>query len=215
MHLFNNHVIPSLLFSLLGIVLFTSAVPVYNDNYCLNTATYQSSITFQSNLKILLSDLTSNASQGRDGYYLTNIGLATINVASGIFLCRDDVSSAICQECVAAAATEIKRRCHNQTQSIIWYDECTLGYTNRYFNPVSIVPRVNLWDDKNISTSDLKSFNQTLFNLLNSLAEEAASSQLAKKFATGETEFKGSSRQNRVYGLAQCVLESRPKKIED
>ncbi|XP_061345236.1 cysteine-rich receptor-like protein kinase 10, partial [Gastrolobium bilobum] len=138
------------------IVLFTSAVPVYNDNYCPNSAIYQYNITFQSNLKILLSDLTSNASQGPDGYYLTNIGLATINVASGIFLCRGDVASAICQECVAAVATEIECCCHNQTQSIIWYDECTLGYTNRYFNSVSIVPRVNLWDDKNISTSDLK-----------------------------------------------------------
>ena len=207
MLLFHNHVTAFLLLlSLLGIGPFTSlAAPTYNGHYCPNNATYQSNAAFQNNLNLLISSLATNASEVRDGYFLTNIGLGTADVASGLFLCRGDVTFATCVECVAAAAAEISRRCRNQTESIIWYDECLFGYTNRYFNPVGIEPRVNLWDGNNVSTSNLDSFNRTLFGLLNGLAEEASTSQSAKKFATGERNFSGFSGLTTLYGLAQCA----------
>ncbi|KAJ1376491.1 Gnk2-homologous domain [Sesbania bispinosa] len=172
-----------------------SAAPNYNAIYCPNNATYKSNNTFQTNLNVLLSSLISNATLGVDSY--------STNAVNGLFLCRGDVSSATCQECVATSVTEITRLCPNQTESIIWYDECMLRYTNRYFSPTSIIPRANLRDDKNISTSDLESFNEMLSSFLSSLATEAARSQTAKKFATEERNFTASSSQ--VYGLAQCA----------
>ena len=204
-----NEVTSFLLLSLFGsltLSIIVAASPNYNAIYCPNNATYQSNNTFQTNLNVLLSSLVSNATQG-GGSYASAMGFGTTNAVNGQYLCRGDVSSATCQSCVATAAAEITRKCPNQTESIIWYDECRLWYTNRYFSPVSIVPRVNLPDDRNISASDLDRFNQTLLGLLNGLIAEAANSQTAKKFATGEGNFtSGSSKQViRVYGLAQCV----------
>ncbi|RDX66172.1 Cysteine-rich receptor-like protein kinase 26, partial [Mucuna pruriens] len=204
MFLFNiNCVTPLLLLSLFGSLTWsTSATPNFNDIYCPNNATYDSNTTFQTNLNVLLSTLVSNATQGVDSY-TTIMGFGSTNAVNGLFLCRADLSSATCHDCVATAAVEITRRCPNQTESIIWYDECMVRYTNRYFGPTSIVPRANLWSDKNISASDLRSFNQTLFGLLSRLATEAAGSQAADKFATGEGTFTASA-SSHVYGLAQC-----------
>lgn len=213
MHLFNNnHVTAFLILSLFGsLISLSAAAPNYNDIYCPNNATYESNnnTTFQTNLNVLLSSLVSNATHADS--YSTAMGFGSTNAVNGVFLCRGDVSSAACEECVATAATEIIRLCPNQTESIIWYDECMLRYTNRYFGPTSIVPRANLKDDKNISiistTSDLESFNEMLLSFLGDLAAEAAGSQTAKKFATGERNFTGSSSRQIVtlYGLAQCM----------
>ncbi|KAL2324334.1 hypothetical protein Fmac_023392 [Flemingia macrophylla] len=187
-----------LLLSLLGSP--TSGSPNYNDNYCPNNASYESNTTFQTNLNVLLASLTSNATQGIDSY-TTVMGFGTTNAVNGLFICRADLSAATCHNCVATAAANITSRCPNQTESVIWYDECTVRYTNRYFDPTGIVPRANVWDDKNVSASDWPSFNRTLFGLLSSLATEAAGSQTETKFATGERNFTASSH---VYALAQC-----------
>ncbi|XP_028221421.1 cysteine-rich receptor-like protein kinase 15 isoform X2 [Glycine soja] len=204
MFLSNKHVdVTFLLFLFMFEIGSSSAAPVYNANYCPNNTSYNSNVTFQTNLRVLLASLVSNVSQS-DGSYNSAMGMGTTSVASGQFLCRGDVSPATCQDCIASAATEITRLCPNKTESIIWYDECTLRFTNRYFAPTSIDPGARLSDDKNISASDLDSFNQTLFGLLNELVEEAANSQSARKFATGESEFAGSSPERTVYALTEC-----------
>ncbi|WJX21098.1 hypothetical protein P8452_10569 [Trifolium repens] len=135
------------------------------------------------------------------------MGFGTTNAVNGVFLCRGDVNSTTCMNCVTTAATDITRRCPNQTESIIWYDECMLRYTNRYFAPTSIVPRVNMNNGKNISTSKLDIFNQML-GFLGGLAAEAGNSQTSKQFAVGEANFNLSGDTNKVitvYGLAQRV----------
>lgn len=181
------------------------AVPVYSANYCPNSTTYEvSNAAFRTNLNVLLSVLVANASQS-GGFYASGTGRGTINTVDGQLLCRGDVSPTTCQECAAAAATEIKNRCPNKTESIIWYDECEVGYTNRYYVPTTIEPGVTLFDDSDVSASDLDSFNRTLFGLLERLGEEAAGSDLAQKFATGDQEFGGGGERSRVYGLAQCT----------
>ena len=203
MPLYNPFLLTTL-FAIGSLSMIISAAPAYNANYCPNNATYDSNNIFQTNLKVLLYSLTTNATAGTDTYQ-TFMGLGkTVNVASGLFLCRADVSSATCRDCVATAASEITRRCPNKTESIIWYDECMLWYTNRYFNSDSVVPGASLPGDKNISASDLDSFNRTLFGLLDGLAEETANSQSAKKFAAGEAAF-GRSSSSRVYAMTQCV----------
>ncbi|TKY51072.1 Cysteine-rich receptor protein kinase 25 [Spatholobus suberectus] len=205
-----------LVLSMLAIGSFTSSLALtYNDNYCPNNTTPQFNTAFQTNLRILLSSLNSNASLGLDDSYQTTIGSPNPDAASGVFLCRGDISAATCKECVATAATEITRRCHNQTKSIIWYDECMVAHTPDWFDPAGVDPRANLWDNKSVPASDLESFNQTLFGLLNGLAEEAAASSQSKpKFATEEAGVNiGSSR--RVYGLAQCVPSSSNTQCEE
>lgn len=194
-----------------GSVLFRSlaeAAPVYSANYCPNSTTYEiSNATFRTNLNVLLSVLTANASQS-GGFYASGMGRGTVNAVDGELLCRGDVSPATCQECAAAAAAEIKTRCPNKTESIIWYDECEVGYTYRYYAPTN--PGVGLFDDSDVSASNLDSFNSTLFGLLERLGEEAAGSDQAQKFATGDEEFGGGGERSRVYGLAQCTPHLTP-----
>lgn len=210
----NNHVTvtPFLLVSLFLLLLLTSsssaASPNYNDIYCPDNATYESNNkTFQTNLNVLLSSLVSNATQGGVDSYNTFMGLGTANSVNGVFLCRGDVSSATCVDCVTTAATNIRRNCPNKTESIIWYDECMLRYTASYFAPTGISPRANLKNDNNITTSELESFNDMLLSFLESLATKAANSQTVKKYATSEANLTlaSSSQRITVYSLAQCV----------
>lgn len=88
-----------------------------------------------------------------------------------------------------------------------------LGYTNRYYPYTETDPGTTLWGEKNVSASDLSSFNRTLFGLLGGLRDQASSSPSPTKFATREADFVGgggggdggSSSSRRVYGLAQCL----------
>lgn len=179
------------------------AAPTYTATHCTNTTTYAPNSTFQTNLNILFYYLSNNISHS-NGYFFTIVGFGTTDAVSGLFLCRGDVSStALCNQCVAAALEEIRRHCPNQTEALIWYDQCSLRYTNKYFPADSIAPRVNLHDAHNVSGVDLGRFNQSLHGLLNDLAAKAASSQ-PMKFAAGEAAVTNSVT---VYALEQCTNE--------
>ncbi|XP_019452497.1 PREDICTED: cysteine-rich receptor-like protein kinase 10 [Lupinus angustifolius] len=198
-----NHVVtPFLLLSLL-FVSFTSSTPTYNGIYCPNNITYETNnnTVFQTNLKVLLSSLLSNATQGSSSY-TTAMGMGNSNAVNGVYLCRGDVSTATCTECMVTAVANITTLCPNKTESIIWYDECMLRYTNTYFNPLSIDPRLNLWENESISTSDLDKFNETLLSFLGSLGSDAANSETAMKYSTKEWDF---TEEIRVFGLAECA----------
>ncbi|KAE9611710.1 putative protein kinase RLK-Pelle-DLSV family [Lupinus albus] len=149
----------------------------------------------------LLSSLLSNATHGTSSY-TTAMGMGNSNAVNGVYLCRGNVSSATCTECMTTAVANIKNLCPNKSESIIWYDECMVRYTNTYFNPLSIDPRLNLWENESISTSEIDEFNEKLLSFLGSLASEAANSVSAVKYSTGEWDF---TEEIRVYGLAQCV----------
>ncbi|KAI4295820.1 hypothetical protein L6164_035823 [Bauhinia variegata] len=178
----------------------SEATPTYSDHYCTPGTVFTPNSTFQSNLNLLLSSVSSNASL-HNGFYRTTISPNTPNVINGLFLCRGDVNATVCQDCVTAASEEIIRRCPNQTESIIWYDVCMLRYSNNSFN--NIVPGMALpTDGNNVSSSDMERFNDLLASFLNDLAAKAANSQSEKKFATGEMKFTTSET---IYGLAQCV----------
>ncbi|XP_027360883.1 putative receptor-like protein kinase At4g00960 [Abrus precatorius] len=195
------------LLSLYGLLSFPTkaeAAPTYIGTYCNDNTTYAPQSRLGANLNVLLHSLTTNASQQQDGYYMTIMGFGTTDAVNGVFLCRGDVNATTCQHCVADAAGEITRRCPNQTEAVIWYEECLVRYTNKYFKYYSIVPRLNPRDGKNVSGVDLGRFNQSLFGLLNELATEAANSPSAKKFATGEVEL---TRSQTVYGLGQCTAD--------
>ncbi|CAL0320713.1 unnamed protein product [Lupinus luteus] len=198
-----NHVVtPFLLISML-FASFASSTPTYNGIYCPNNTKYETNnnTVFQTNLEVLLSSLFSNATLGSSSY-TTAMGMGNSNAVNGVYLCRGDVSSATCTECMATAVANITTLCPNKSESIIWYDECMLRYTNTYFNPLSIDPRLNLWENESISTSDLDKFNETLLSFLGSLASKAANSESATKYSTGEWDF---TEEIRVFGLAECV----------
>ncbi|KAK7308807.1 hypothetical protein RJT34_05056 [Clitoria ternatea] len=178
----------------------TEASPTYTATYCSNNTTYTPNSTFETNLNILFYYFSTNIS---NPYFVTIVGFGTTNAVNGLFLCRGDVSATVCEQCVTAAAKEIRRRCPNQTEAVIWYDECTLRYTNRYFAINSVVPRLNFNDGGNISGVELGLFNESVFGLLTGLATEAENSG-SVKFAVGEVKV---TRSVTVYALEQCTRD--------
>ncbi|KAL5100901.1 hypothetical protein RYX36_005228 [Vicia faba] len=194
-----------ILFGFLTLTSTTEASPTYKGSYCNDTITYEPNSTLSTNINVLLNSLTTNSSQQQDGYYMNIMGFGTTNAVNGMFLCRGDINTSTCQNCVTDAAQRIKRRCNNQTQAIIWYEECMLRYTNTYFKFYSIEPRLNLKDGKKVSGVDFELFNKTVYGLLNKVAFMAAHSTTAKRFATGEVKIRKTSLT--VYGLAQCTTD--------
>ncbi|KAJ1376488.1 Serine-threonine/tyrosine-protein kinase, catalytic domain [Sesbania bispinosa] len=190
-----------LLVSLFGLLNFaTEAAPTYSSSACTSGSYYRPNTTFQANLNVLLSSLVSNSTL-HDGFYRTNVSLGNPDEVKGLFLCRADVTPSVCQQCVAAAAQNITGQCTNQTESIIWYDECMLRYSNLSFLN-NIVPSTNLNADESVPASDLTRFSDFLAATLNDLAQEAVNSPSGKKFATKEANFTSSMK---LYTLAQCT----------
>ncbi|KAI9124265.1 hypothetical protein K1719_005565 [Acacia pycnantha] len=195
-----------ILLSLLGFLHFTSeaaSVFSFTSHSCStsNGTYFEPNSTFQANLNVLLSSLTSNASLP-DGYYRTTLSPSSPFNVTGLFLCRGDTTPAVCQSCVAAASIEITRRCPNQTESIIWYDVCMLRYSNRDLNPM--VPIRSLRNENTIASSERDRFDTVLANMLNDVTEKA-NTPTGKKFATAEANFTSSET---LYVLAQCIPDS-------
>jgi hypothetical protein len=188
-----------LVISLLSLASGNEAAPTYSYHSCSGTA-FTDNSTYQSNLDLVLSSLSSNAT------LVTGFSNASASEVSGLFLCRGDVNTTVCQDCVANAAKEILRRCPFQIGAIIWYDECLLRYSNEsIFATINNGPRTSLSLPNTrfiLDTEIGRRFNDLLVRTMNSLATLASNSLTGKKFATEKEEFNSSQT---LYNLVQCT----------
>ncbi|XVF27803.1 hypothetical protein REPUB_Repub14bG0140200 [Reevesia pubescens] len=197
----NTTLVFMLLFTFLSFSSHGEAAPKYSSHYCDNSTTFTPNSTYQSNIKTLLSSLSSNTSSSKNGFYNTTAGKDP-DLVYGTFLCRGDVSANLCQDCVASASNDIARRCVMEKLGVIWYDECTVRYSDQnIFSIIREVPGMDFSSSVSIANKD--GFNQLLSTLMNSLANRAAyDDQSGKKIATGEANF--TSFQT-LYSLVQCT----------
>ncbi|XP_021293802.1 cysteine-rich receptor-like protein kinase 25 [Herrania umbratica] len=195
----NTFVIVMLLFTLLSFS--NEAAPTYSSYACDNSTTFAPNSTYQANIKTLLSSLSSNTSSSKNGFYNTTAGQDP-NLVYGTFLCRGDVSANLCQDCVASASNDIAQRCLTEKLGVIWYDECTVRYSDQnIFSIIREVPAVG--KSSSASITDKDRFNQLLSNVMTSLENRAAyGDQSGKRFAAGEANFTSSQT---LYSLAQCT----------
>lgn len=181
----------------------TSATdPTYLYHICPNTTTFGRNSTYLTNLRTVLSSLSSpnaayasrfdNATAGEDN---------DNNRVYGVFLCRGDFSAEICRDCVAFAVNETLQRCPREKLAVIWYDECMVRYSNQSIvGKMRIRPAVYLWNTQNITENQLSSFNESLTALLINVSVKAASS--SRKFATEKANF---TVFQTIYSLVQCT----------
>jgi hypothetical protein len=186
--------------SLLSLASGYEAAPTYNFNFCSGTA-FTDNSTYQSNLDLVLFSLSSNAT------LVTGFSNASAGEVSGLFLCRGDVNTSVCQDCIAYAAKEIKQRCPLQFGDIIWYDECLLRYSNfSIFSTINYGPGQPLPNLQSIQEAERDSFIGLVDSTLDSLATLASNSVTGKKFATKEVEFNSSlAAPQKLYSLVQCT----------
>ncbi|KAM7465178.1 hypothetical protein LguiB_012740 [Lonicera macranthoides] len=202
----------------------SEAVPNYLHHVCPNTTAYTPNSTYQTNLNLLLSTLSSNADPSSNsidsGTLFSNstAGRNPPNIAYGLFLCRGDIISLDCHDCIATARSEITTRCPNQKSAVIWYDLCMLRYNNvSFFSTVDTNPVFDMW---NASTmTDETRFLEVLVETMDKLAINASidnpSDQFVKGFATQQVDFTGSLTSNgidiisvqKIYVLMQCTQD--------
>ncbi|EXB74536.1 Cysteine-rich receptor-like protein kinase 10 [Morus notabilis] len=183
-----------------------AALPTYLSHACENSTTFTSNSTYAYNLNVLLYKLDACASNDSDFSYVPDTSKPSDPVF-GLFLCRGDVTSLICQDCVVNAYIEIQRLCPVEKDAVIWYEECLLRYSDQPIYAISETnPVKSILGSRTASTNNVMDDNQLLLldNMVNTLAVKAAniSDEQTKKFATGEQNFTGSET---VYGLAQCT----------
>ncbi|KAM1813183.1 hypothetical protein ACFX11_027021 [Malus domestica] len=155
--------------------------------------------SFQQNLRQLLQSLSSNATRNT-GFYTATAGRNSTEKAYGMFLCRGDVSTNVCKECVGDAIMDAPQRCPDGKEVIIWYDECMVRYSNEtlLFSMNSSLS-AGLWNGFNGTRQSR--YSQVVATSLHELTTETANN--SKHFATKEAKVKGSN--ETVYSLAQCT----------
>ncbi|XP_042520783.1 cysteine-rich receptor-like protein kinase 10 isoform X2 [Macadamia integrifolia] len=166
----------------------------YVSHYCDDTTVFKSNSTYQSNLNILLFSLSSNSNNP----YLNATISQSPNTVYGHYYCRGDITRDVCRDCVKSAATDIVQRCPDSKIGYIWYEMCTLRYSNHnFFSTVIDAPVDYLWNEQNVS--DPTRFNHLLVDTVNKVATTAASD--SERFGTRDANF---SQFQKLYCLAQC-----------
>ncbi|XP_060212973.1 cysteine-rich receptor-like protein kinase 44 isoform X1 [Lycium barbarum] len=178
--------------------------------YCPNTTTYSTNSSYHSNLILLLSTF-SNASS-KYGFYNSSTGSGSNSERIyGLFMCRADISSGNCQDCVTIAAKNIIQCCPGRKTAVFWLDRCLLRYTNRSIFPDpdygSIINKPDkpyvLRNPIQITSDEQTMFKQKLGELIDDVATQAASDHsIGKKFATREANL---TVNKTIYALAQCI----------
>ncbi|KAL8162476.1 hypothetical protein V2J09_013965 [Rumex salicifolius] len=102
--------------------------PLYYDNLCVTTqGNYTANSTYETNLKTVLSDLQDHASS--EIFYNSTAGSGSTTVY-GQYFCRGDVNSTMCGACIQQAAESLLANCTLVKGGIMWYQQCTLRYSN-------------------------------------------------------------------------------------
>ncbi|PON41048.1 Cysteine rich receptor like kinase [Parasponia andersonii] len=198
-----------LLVSMLSHSALSSTVPLLT--ICSSAFTYSPNDQFAANLKRLLDALSSNTAQNipnRPGFYNTSLDVLQDRVY-GQALCRGDISSHDCQECVHNATHYIFTNC-NKTDAIIWYELCQVRYSQSPSLAIEVYTG-NLLDynnQENKIVSKKTRFRKALMYLMNNLSIESAFSPSKHMFATGKIEF---SKKKTIYGLVQCTMDIPPE----
>lgn len=177
--------------------------PVYLYHNCSGGNTTANS-AYRLNVGTLFSSLSSNSTE----YSNDTVGTSSSDRVYGLFMCRGDVPTALCRQCVLNATRRLSSECSLAKQAVIWYDECTVRYSNRsFFSTVDVRPRVGLLNSANISNQE--SFMRLLFSTINSTADEAANFSIGvKKYATRQANISGFQS---LYCLAQCTPDLSPQ----
>ncbi|KAL4366613.1 hypothetical protein GQ457_05G030220 [Hibiscus cannabinus] len=191
-----------LLFIFLSFSSHGEAAPTYTSHYCDNITSFTPNSTYQANIRTLLSSLSSHSNSSTNGFYNTTAGRDP-DLVYGTFLCRGDVSAHLCRKCVEIASNDIARRCVTEKLGVIWYDECTVRYSDQnIFSIIREVPGMDISSSESIQ-GDKDGFNQLLSSVMKSLMNRVAyDDQSGKRFATGEANF---TRLQTLYSLVQCT----------
>lgn len=171
------------------------------NHICTSFDNYTANSTYASNLNQAFNQLVSNAPPS--GFAQTSIGKDLQNQVNGLALCRGDVSTADCRNCIDTGSKEIQVRCPLSKGAAIWYDFCLLKYSNTQF--FGKIDNRNKFALINVQSVDNNAtvFNQQVKSLLMDLVEKVTATP--KFYAIGQREIEPFAK--KLYGLVQCTRD--------
>jgi len=165
---------------------------------CTGSPNYTQNSPYQTNLRNLLPTLPTQASTS--GFYNTSLGRPP-NQVFALYLCRADIDSRHCSECVYEAQNHILQECPTQVWAVLWYDECMLRFNSTpLYRTMQVSPSDVSWNPVNVTRNQTRIFskvlNDTMAGLVNRIGNESG------RFGTEEAIVTGSEK---LYTLAQCT----------
>lgn len=101
---------------------------------CYNSSTYAPKSSFESNLKLLFSNITQQIFDSKNGFLTLKQGSPTDKEpAYGLALCRGDITHFDCHQCLLFATSQAQLQCQRANQAIVWEEDCILRYSNQSF----------------------------------------------------------------------------------
>ncbi|KAJ6829507.1 putative receptor-like protein kinase [Iris pallida] len=141
--------------------------------------------------------------------FLTDIKGDDSNKTYGLAMCRGDIDSTNCTDCIKAASGSITQLCPQSTKAIVWYDYCQLRYSDSLFFTSSADDGTILLMANAGTQQDPGTFMAAAKELMGKVADRAArSSSDPLLFATGTMKYR--SDLPAIYGLAQCTRDLTP-----
>ncbi|KAF8085886.1 hypothetical protein N665_0643s0015 [Sinapis alba] len=166
----------------------TAEIPIFVHHYCRNTTRYTANSIYSTNLKTLWSSLSSTNASYSTGFQNATAGHAR-DMVTGLFLCRGDVSPEVCRDCVSYSVKDIAKRCSNQREAIIYYDQCMLRYSDQnIFSNVSFTDGFIMYNDHyDIPAGEQVRFENLALTTMIEAAFEAANT--SRHFCTRKTKW--------------------------
>ncbi|KAF9616863.1 hypothetical protein IFM89_032713 [Coptis chinensis] len=179
-----------------------STAQTHVTEFCLG-GNYTTNSTFQADLSILLSSMSNNNSTSRNNTrFFTNTVRRNSDGVYGLFQCRGDYTSEDCKNCAKTATEEVTNRCPFKKETVLFYDECLLHYSDKNFiYNLQLDPAVFLVNSVDISNAD--QFTPRLNTLMEGIVARALSNS-SSLFAVGKSYFTSSKN---ISGLAQCTQD--------
>ncbi|EOA16183.1 hypothetical protein CARUB_v10004321mg [Capsella rubella] len=176
--------------------------PTYVFHSCPNTTVYTRNSTYFTNLRTLLSSLSSPNASYSTGFQNATAGQAPDRV-TGFFNCRGDVSPEVCRRCVVFAVNDTLIRCPKESEVALYYDECVLRYSNRNILSTLITTGgVILVNTQNVTPNQRDRLSDLVLPTLNQALTEAEDS--SRNFGTSKANI---TALQDLYGLVQCTSD--------
>lgn len=180
---------------------FARAEPPYQ--LCSNQTDSVNGDPFQNNLKQLLLSIPSNASASK--FYNTSFGNDSYRVYA-LYLCYHFISNDKCKDCLSTATKDITRLCPNDTEAVVWEEDCQLRYSNKsFFGQLDTTGNIPLGNKQNVS--DPINFRSAVNKSLSNLTKFAAYDNKSSMYATGMS---NSTVNEPIHGFVQCTPDLSP-----
>ncbi|KAG7658303.1 Gnk2-homologous domain [Arabidopsis suecica] len=178
----------------------TMSQPDHIFTVCNPTNNFTQTSSYETNRDTLLASLRESSSLGH--YSNATEGLSPDTV-HGMFLCRGDITTASCVDCVQTATTEIASNCTLNKRAVIYYDECMVRYSNVSFSSeLEIVPSITIYSLR--SAPNPTRFNQTLTEKFSELIFNVSSSSLVPYFVEDQERVTQSEGSYDLDTMVQC-----------